>query len=82
MPIDPILNDLPEQSRRFRTEEQSNDNGGRTTEPPPLGLSAQKLLKRDELRLTKKPPANPFETLIRFRQRKQRRRQGQTDDRI
>lgn len=79
MPIDPILNDLPEQSRRFRTEEQSNETGGRAAEPPPVGLSAHRILKRDELKLTKKPPANPFEALIRFRQR---RRRGETDDSI
>ncbi|HBN08414.1 MAG TPA: hypothetical protein DD435_07125 [Cyanobacteria bacterium UBA8530] len=80
MPVDPVRNDLPEQNRRFKAEDQPNEARGRQNqEPPPITVSAQRLLKRDELRLTKKSPGNPFEALLKFRRRK---RSGKEDDRV
>lgn len=77
MPIDPVLNDLPEQNRRFKAGEQSEENRGRTqTEPSPIPVRSP-IGKKDELRLTKKPPANPFEALVRFCRR---RRQKEFED--
>lgn len=70
MPIDPVLNDLPEQNRRFKAGEQSEENRGRAkTEPSPIPVRSP-MAKKDELRLTKKPPANPFEALMRFYRRR------------
>lgn len=76
MPIDPVINDLPEQQRRFRAGDHSEENRGRTpTESSPLSSSIPRL-KKDELKLTKRPPANPFEALFRF----YRRRRHQDDE--